>query len=162
MESTLRKIQLVQPSLRHVELLLTWENNPKNWKFGNTRGVYTHEEMLGFVQSKHDLENAGQQRWMIENEEGLPIGTIDLFDFSKQKMRGSVGILIAEEDERGKGYAKSALLSLIEICKKLEFKELRSTVFYNNKASLALFKSTGFNNSNLDMAGDYKEMRYTF
>ena len=49
---------------------------------------------------------------MIQKDE-KDIGTIELFDFEPTHLRAGVGIWIADESERQKGFAKEALQLLI-------------------------------------------------
>ncbi len=75
----------------------------------------------------------------------MPIGTLDLFEANFKHGRAGIGILIADKNERNKGYASEAL----EIVKRyanevLEFYNLTANVLEDNESSIALFETAGF------------------
>jgi len=134
----------VQPS--DLDLLLSWENDPENWKVSGTVKPYTVEEMMSFVTDTSSIAENRQKRWMIclaENQ--LPIGTIDLFHADLIHGFAGVGILIAKKEMRQKGFAKQALELLIELAKnELNFTNLTCSIQSDNDSSIQLFKKVGF------------------
>ncbi len=73
------------------------------------------------------------------------IGGIDLFDSDPGNKRAGVGVLIANNAQRGKGYATEALHLLIDYSWNiLDLHQLYSNVRVDNYNSLALFKKLGF------------------
>ena len=59
--------------------------------------------------------------------------------------RAGVGIWIADEDERQKGYAKEALQLLIDYSfKQLQLKQIYCNISPTNKASINLFSGLDF------------------
>ena len=75
----------------------------------------------------------------------VTIGTIDIFDFDPFHKRAGLGILIANEEYRRKGYASMALTGLIEYCfKTLQLHQLYCNILANNTESMDLFKKLGF------------------
>ena len=83
---------------------------------------------------------------MIDHmEDKLTIGTIDLFDFDPFHKRAGLGILIANEAYRRKGYATMALKCLINYCfTTLQLHQLYCNILSNNSESIDLFKKQGF------------------
>jgi diamine N-acetyltransferase len=78
-------------------------------------------------------------------KQGVSIGTIELFDYDPVNSRAGVGIWIAEESEREKGYAKEALKLIIEYSfKHLKLNQLYCNISSTNKISLNLFSSLDF------------------
>jgi diamine N-acetyltransferase len=74
-----------------------------------------------------------------------PIGTIDLFDFDPFHKRAGLGILIANEKQRRKGYASMALKCLINYCfTTLQLHQLYCNILENNNESMDLFTKLGF------------------
>jgi diamine N-acetyltransferase len=73
------------------------------------------------------------------------IGTIDIFDFDPFHKRAGLGILIANESYRRKGYASMSLTCLTEYCfKTLQLHQLYCNILSNNGESMELFKKQGF------------------
>ena len=80
-----------------------------------------------------------------DNEQVRTIGTIDLFDFDPIHKRAGVGILIAREKNRKKGYASDALDVLIKYSFRiLQLHQLYCNITEDNTDSLNLFQSKGF------------------
>ena len=73
------------------------------------------------------------------------VGSIDIFDFDPQHCRFGIGILIYEESDRRKGYAKEAIEAIVEYGHNtLNLKQIWATIAVDNIASIALFESCGF------------------
>ena len=83
---------------------------------------------------------------MIEHvEDKITIGTIDVFEFDPFHKRAGIGILIANESYRRKGYATMSLTCLINYCfKTLQLHQLYCNILSNNLISIDLFKKHGF------------------
>ena len=80
---------------------------------------------------------------LINNEQ--TIGTIDIFDFDPFHKRAGIGILIAVEEQRRKGYAGMALECLSNYCfRTLQLHQLWCNILANNSESIELFKKLGF------------------
>ena len=78
-------------------------------------------------------------------EENMTIGTIDLFDFDPFHNRVGIGILIADEAQRRKGYASLSLQCLIEYCfTTLQLHQIYCNILANNCESMELFQKLGF------------------
>jgi diamine N-acetyltransferase len=75
----------------------------------------------------------------------ITIGTIDLFEFDPFHKRAGVGILIADERYRRRGYASMALKSLTDYCfSTLQMHQLFCNILANNCESIDLFRKAGF------------------
>lgn len=126
--------------------LFLWENNPDNWKISHTEVPFSMTAIHELVENQSEIRKYGQLRFMIcELESDFSVGTIDLFDTNFQHGFASVGILIAEEKERRKGYAKEALQLLITYCSEiLQLRNLKCNIHDDNEASCRLFEEVGF------------------
>ena len=75
----------------------------------------------------------------------ITIGTIDIYDFDPYHKRAGLGILIANENYRKKGYGSISLSILIDYCfKTLLLHQLYCNILENNQESIELFKNLGF------------------
>jgi diamine N-acetyltransferase len=83
---------------------------------------------------------------MIEQiRDKVTVGTIDIFDFDPFHRRAGLGILVADEEHRRKGYASMALTGLIEYCfNTLQLHQLYCNILANNHESMDLFMKLGF------------------
>jgi diamine N-acetyltransferase len=139
------KLRALEPE--DLELLYEWENNDSYWVISNTVAPFSKYTLKRYIENSHkDIFETGQLRLMIEiPAEKKTIGTIDLFDFDPFHMRAGLGILIADDAERRKGYASLALKCLIDYCfNTLQLHQLYCNILANNCESMDLFKKQGF------------------
>jgi diamine N-acetyltransferase len=139
------KLRALEPE--DLELLYEWENNDEYWIISNTISPFSRYTLKLYIENSHKtLYETGQLRLMIDLvPEKITIGTIDIFDFDSYHKRAGIGILIADEKYRHKGYATMALQSLIDYCfNTLQLHQLFCNIIENNTESLELFKKIGF------------------
>lgn len=130
-----------------LELLYDWENNDSYWVISNTVSPFSKYTLKRYLENAHkNIYETGQLRLMIDHiTDKVTIGTIDIFDFDLFHKRAGLGILLANETYRRKGYASMALTSLIEYCFKiLQLHQLYCNILENNCESMELFKKHGF------------------
>jgi diamine N-acetyltransferase len=142
-----KDIQLRALEPEDLELLYKWENNDEYWINSNTITPYSRFTLKLYIENAHkSLYESGQLRLMIDlSTEKITIGTIDIFDFDAYHRRAGIGILIAEEKYRHKGYATTSLQCLINYCfETLQLHQLFCNIVENNMESLELFKKVGF------------------
>ncbi|MGD0582762.1 MAG: GNAT family N-acetyltransferase [Bacteroidales bacterium] len=138
-------LRAVEPE--DLELLYTWENDNKYWVISNTFTPFSRYTLKRYIENSHkNIYVNGQLRLMIDHvKSGTTIGTIDIFDFDPFHKRAGLGILIANEKFRRKGYASMALACLIEYCfSTLLLHQLYCNILSNNPESMELFRRHGF------------------
>jgi diamine N-acetyltransferase len=141
------EISLRAPEPEDLELLYNWENNQNYWIISNTSSPFSRYILRKYIQNSHkDIYETGQLRLMIDLiAENKTIGTIDIFDYDPFHKRAGIGILIADESSRRKGYATMALRCLIRYCfSTLHLHQLYCNILANNTESMELFKKQGF------------------
>lgn len=139
------RLRAIEPE--DLELLYTWENNNSWWIISNTVAPFSKYTLKRYIRNSHkSIYETGQLRLMIDLITGnRTIGTIDIFDFDPFHNRAGIGILIAEEEHRRKGYASMALKCLIEYCfRTLQLHQLWCNILANNNESIELFRKLGF------------------
>ena len=140
-------IQLRAPEPEDLDLLYDWENKPEVWTISNTMNPFSRYLLRQYIENAHqDIYTARQLRLMIQIQKTYEtIGTIDLFDFEPAHRRAGVGILIAQENQRRKGYASEALQLVKDYAfSVLDLHQLFCNVSSENEASLNLFEKFGF------------------
>lgn len=145
-----RDIRLRAPEPEDIELLYEWENNQDNWLISNTTSPFSRFTLKRYIEDSHkSIYETGQIRLMIDLPEfKTTIGTVDIFEFDHFHLRAGVGILIAREEFRRKGYAGMALEGLIQYCfNVLKLNQIWCNIIENNNASIELFKKLGFTHS---------------
>ncbi|MCU0362139.1 MAG: GNAT family N-acetyltransferase [Bacteroidales bacterium] len=130
-----------------LELLYEWENDSDNWVISNTITPFSRFTLKRYLEDAHrSIYETGQLRLMIAvNETRETIGTIDLFDFDPFHRRAGIGILIADEKFRRKGYASMALTCLTNYCfRTLHLHQIYCSIIATNTESMELFRKQGF------------------
>jgi len=139
------RLRAIEPE--DLELLYNWENNNSWWIISNTVAPFSKYTLKRYIRNSHkSIYETGQLRLMIDLISGnQTIGTIDIFDFDPFHNRAGIGILIAEEEQRRKGYASMALKCLTDYCfGTLQLHQLWCNILANNSESIELFKKLGF------------------
>jgi diamine N-acetyltransferase len=139
------KLRALEPE--DLELLYEWENNESYWAISNTFSPFSKYTLKRYLENSHkSIYETGQLRFMIDHiEDKITIGTIDVFDFDSFHKRAGIGILIANESYRRKGYASMSLTCLIKYCfKTLQLHQLYCNIMVSNSDSINLFKKMGF------------------
>jgi len=127
-----------------LDFLFSLENDKSLWAVSGTTEPFSLADLANYIShAKQDIAIAEQFRFVIDWQ-GKAIGCIDLYEYSFKKQNAGVGIVILKEFRR-KGFAKQSLTLLIKYAwEKLDLKQLHTGIFSDNKASLALFQSVGF------------------
>ena len=138
------KLRALEPT--DVDLIYTWENNTAIWKVSNTIVPFSKETISQFISYERDIYADKQLRLVIcKTEDDKAIGTIDLFDFDMRHQRAGVGVLLADESERKKGYASEALEIVIQYgFTTLMLHQLYCNIPSDNVGSVKLFEKHGF------------------
>ena len=130
-----------------LELLYEWENDTSYWIISNTVVPFSKYTLKLYLENSHkDIYETGQVRLMIDHiPDNVSIGTIDIFDFDPFHKRAGLGILIARQDYRRKGYASMALKCVVDYCfKTLQLHQIYCNILANNCESMDLFTKIGF------------------
>jgi len=127
-----------------LDFLFSLENDKSHWAISGTTESFSLVQLANYIShAKQDIAIAEQFRFVIDWQ-GKAIGCIDLYEYNFKKQNAGVGIVILKEYRR-KGFAKQSLTLLIKYAwEKLHLKQLHTGIFSDNKASLALFQSVGF------------------
>ena len=138
------EISLRSLEKKDLDFLLDLENDREIWKVSGTTTPFTQAEIANYISNaKQDIAIAEQYRFVIDLN-GSPIGCIDLYDYNFEKQNAGVGIVVCKPYRR-KGYAKQALLQLIDYAwKHFQLVQLHSKIMPENKATTDLFLKVGF------------------
>lgn len=153
--STQIRLRALEPD--DIELLYSWENNPSVWFLSNTIAPFSKHILTRYLEESHnDIFTTKQLRLIIElvtEETQTAIGAVDLFDYDPLHMRAGIGILIADEKYRKKGYGKKALTQMTHYSFNVLFlHQLYCNITNDNDISMKLFTSCGF-----EIIGEKKE-----
>ncbi len=141
-----KKIYLRQLEEDDVNILLLWENDTENWRYSESEAPFSLHQLEHYVRNASHVRQNQQMRLIIcLNENDLAIGTIDLFEIDFKNQRAGVGILVANKENRNKGYAQEALELMSGFAaRRLGLSQLYCDIQADNKASITLFENGGF------------------
>ena len=137
-----KKIVLRPLQESDLDFLERIENNKKNWQFGSEKKQFNKKELLDYIaNAKTDIKLAEQYRFVIVLN-SVPIGFIDLFDYTIDS--AGVGVIISK-DHRNKGFAKEALNLISHYgFNILKLQKLYCSIVQDNLFSTKLFTSCRF------------------
>ncbi len=126
-------------------LVMNWENNPANWDASDNKSEYQLFDIVRMIEENQNIDRAKQGRWIIcDSTTDKQLGTVDLFDIDFENKESFVGILVADKENRKKGFGNLALDLLEEEAVKLGLDRLKCVVHPENKASIQLFEKREF------------------
>ena len=156
------KLRALEP--QDVETLYKWENDTAIWVASHTQVPFSRFILEQYIAQSHlDLHTNKQLRLMITTKEGQDVGAIDLFDFDPQHQRAGIGILVAEKQDRGKGYATEAVKRLLGFAfHDLKLHRVEAGCDVDNLASARVLEKAGLQREGrkrkvLPIRGDWKD-----
>ncbi len=145
-----RTISLRAPEPEDLDLLYIWENETSIWQVSGTLAPFSRFILKQYLEhAAKDIYEAKQLRMIIQLiSNHRPLGAVDLFDFDPHHRRVGLGILIADQSDRRKGYAREALETMTTYCfDVLHLHQVYCNIAAGNKASIKLFEEAGFRES---------------
>lgn len=145
-----------------IDSLFLWENDRSNWRVSQTLVPYSRHVLTAYINSVTDIYTDKQLRLVIvSKEDNSPLGTIDLFECDFKNKRAGIGVLIADPNNRNKGYASEALALIVEYCDEvLGMHQAYCNVLSDNHSSKALFEKFGFIQTGVKQDWIYHEGKY--
>lgn len=145
MTSNLPTVSLRALEPEDLDILYKIENDYDLWSVGATNVPYSRYMLHDYIaNATGDIYTDKQVRLMIDDADGGSVGILDLVNFNPQHSRAEIGIVI-QKKYRDKGYARSALHTLLRYCKGvLHIHQLYAVVSIDNRESLRLFGKLGF------------------
>jgi len=142
------EIRLMALEPDDINLLFKLENDRNLWHVSNTYVPFSKTTLSAYLDqaATNDITLAGQYRFGIKLKEET-IGCVDLYNYDAINSRAGVGVIVCS-DSRGRGFAKSALMHLIDYAKQhLFLHQLYAEIPVSNTHSIKLFESCGFQQS---------------
>ena len=137
-------LRAVEPS--DATKLMIWENDSRFWHISGTEVPFSLHAIHRYIDTAQNYRENGQLRLMIcAQDKNEAIGCIDLYDMDFKNRRAGVGILIAEDVDKEKGYAFESLELLKKYVKEvIDLHQLYAIIGEENTASMRLFEKSGF------------------
>lgn len=142
-------LRLRAVELSDIDRIFEWENDFSLWNIGSTRTPFSRYAIEDYVKSvqNYDIYTTKQIRFMIdiiENNDVITVGCVDLYDLEPDNLRAGVGVLI-DNKFRNMGYASMAIDKLWLYTRDiLHLNQLFANIPDDNISSLRLFSKCGF------------------
>lgn len=129
-----------------LEFVHAVENSESIWEVSHTQTPFSKYLIKQYLENAHkDIYEVKQLRLVISSYEDKPLGMIDIFDFDFKNSRAGVGILVKDEENRGKGNGSEALKLLVAYCfNHLNLHQLYCNISEDNAVSIKMFEKQGF------------------
>lgn len=136
-------LRAVEPE--DLDLMYLIENDTELWSLGQASVPFSHYALKQYItESNNDFFHDRQLRLVLETNDGVGIGFVDLQRYDPQHHRAEVGIVVVPEKQR-QGLATEALRLLSYYASKhLGIHQLFALVPTSNHASIGLFKKCGY------------------
>jgi diamine N-acetyltransferase len=106
-------------------------------------------------------EDKSKKTFIIDNPDRKPIGLVVIENIKWEYRNCEVGIVIYDKNQRGKGYGKDALETVVNfIFNEMNMHLAYLNVFEENEAAIKLYKSVGFDVEGVLRQRYYKEGKY--
>ena len=131
-------------SLDYLDEIMAWINNPEvTSRFAWFRPNVTRDEEKKFIQSQ--MASKKDRAFAIETEEGKYLGDISLHEIDWNAKKARMSILIADKEQRGKGYGESAIKKLLSVAfNEMKLHKVWLVVFEENENARGLYRKCGF------------------
>lgn len=128
-----------------LDMLYRIENDRELWGVGSTNVPYSRFTLHDYIaNARGDIYADRQVRLIIETDDGVPVGIVDLVNFDPRHRRAEVGIVV-EKPYRRLGIATMAMQKMAEHSLRVfHLHQLYGLASEGNEASLRLFRKLGF------------------
>lgn len=94
----------------HLSAVRRWRSDPEVTRYWITQAVPAPAELVAWLEGNR---RSGALTWLIQAEDGTPIGYTNLFDIDREQRKAELSLMIGERRAWGRGYAGDALRALL-------------------------------------------------
>ena len=129
-----------------LDFLYRIENDKAIWEVSGTLQPYSRHILKKYLEaSGRDIYEAKQLRLAICTHQKELVGLVDLYNFDPLNAHAGIGIIIADENSRNKGYGGEAIDLICNYgFRQLGLHQIYAGVAASNERSVHLFKKKGF------------------
>ncbi|MDG1849459.1 MAG: GNAT family protein [Flavobacteriales bacterium] len=122
-----------------------WENDLDLNRVSLSKVPLSKYILEQYISQAHlDIQEAGQFRFILMDEENNVVGCVDLFDYDAVARRAGIGIVI-DQESRSKGYATEAITLMKDYAfNHIGMHQLHCSIMVDNLLSVKLFEKSGF------------------
>lgn len=149
------------PVMEDAEALMLLKNNEKAaFLLGGIHHSYSLDDIINWI--NYHNNNSEEVLLIIEDTAtNKIIGHVGLYKIDYIAKKTEFGILIADDDSRGKGYGTKSTKLMIDFAfNELGMHKVTAEVLYENTPSVAMFKKCGFSVDGCLRDDVFKNNRY--
>lgn len=137
-------VTLRAPELADIPALHRWSNDPAMWSMlGGWHFPFSSRSTEEWVKGRKD-GNLTDQVWCIDTPDDGVIGTLNLVNIDWKNKSAFHGMMIGNENHRGKGYALDALFSIMRYAfMELGLNRLDGDMIAYNQRSIRFYLDKG-------------------
>lgn len=149
------------PTQEDVNQLVELKNNKVASRLlGGNTPTYTRESISKWINA-HNANSEEVLLVVVDRDRNVIIGHVGLYDIDNIAGKGEYGILLADDNSRGKGYGTKCTKTMVEYAfDTLKLHKVTAEVIEENKASEAMFKKCGFSIDGVLRDHIFKNNRY--
>lgn len=131
-------------SMDYLDDMLGWVNKPAVTRnFAKFRQKITRQQEIKHIKSM--MASKADRCFVMQTEQGEYLGNISLHEIDRFSKKARMSVLIANREERGKGYGKSAIRRLLSIAfNEIKLHKVWLVVFTENEKARNLYAKCGF------------------
>ena len=138
-----RKVRLRAPERKDLPLFVRWLNDTEVTRYLTLYWPLSMAEEEQWFENLLKREN--DRVFVIETEEGKPIGNMGLHNIDWKNRKAVLGIFIGEKDYWGKGYGTDAIKTLLRFAfEELNLNRVELRVFEFNTRAIRCYEKCGF------------------
>lgn len=153
------KVTLRPAEDRDFKLLYKWYNDDELNRLAGWSNSKVTADKLRYNMSRsfgYDPMNL-----VIDNENGIPIGTIQLYDFNEQDKSCKLGIRIGDRNYWSKGYGEDAIKTILEYAfMKIDIYRVALKVYEYNERAVKCYIKCGFQTEGRTRQSAYIDGKY--
>lgn len=139
------KVKLRSIRIGDADICFRWVNDPDVTRYlGLLQPPATVEAERAWI-TRVLADKAHQRVFVIEDEQGRPIGTCGLRGIDREAGTASLGIMIGENSRWDHGYGTAASRALVDFAfQTLGLREVRLSCHPDNRRALRCYRKVGF------------------
>lgn len=142
---TIDNLYFRRPNMDDVDIITELKNNERAaFLLGGIQRRYTQDDIKKWIQFHNDHPN--ELLLVVEDlNKGKIIGHVGLYEIDRIARKTEYGILIADDESRGKGYGTKATRLMVDYAfNVLGMHKVTAKILNENGPSISMFKKCGF------------------
>ena len=147
------RLELISLAEEHAKVVVGLRNDENVFKYFKRPHRITLEEHVNWYKARYLNDETRFDFVIMLKNTGEVIGTCGVSELDTMELSAEVSYMLAPEYQ-GYGYAKEAVLGLVEYCfKRFRINKFFAIIHKDNKSSIKFIENLGFHSINIE--GDF-------